>query len=66
MTPPQFDIIATLGNTSGMTATVLGEKTLITKGSLPGWWIVWLSAAGWNAPPTTATAAARCAADAVR
>jgi MarR family 2-MHQ and catechol resistance regulon transcriptional repressor len=36
LTPPQFDIIATLGNTSGMTATVLGEKTLITKGTLTG------------------------------
>lgn len=36
LTPPQFDIIATLGNTPGMTATVLGEKTLITKGTLTG------------------------------
>ncbi|MDP3126233.1 MAG: MarR family transcriptional regulator [Thiobacillus sp.] len=36
LTPPQFDIIATLGNTRGMTATVLGEKTLITKGTLTG------------------------------
>jgi DNA-binding MarR family transcriptional regulator len=36
LTPPQFDIIATLGNTSGMTATALGEKTLITKGTLTG------------------------------
>jgi DNA-binding MarR family transcriptional regulator len=36
LTPPQFDIIATLGNTSGMTATELGEKTLITKGTLTG------------------------------
>jgi len=36
LTPPQFDIIATLGNTNGMTATELGEKTLITKGTLTG------------------------------
>ena len=36
LTPPQFDIIATLGNTDGMTATELGEKTLITKGTLTG------------------------------
>jgi DNA-binding MarR family transcriptional regulator len=36
LTPPQFDVIATLGNTPGMTATELGEKTLITKGTLTG------------------------------
>jgi MarR family transcriptional regulator, 2-MHQ and catechol-resistance regulon repressor len=36
LTPPQFDIVATLGNTQGMTATELGEKTLITKGTLTG------------------------------
>ena len=36
LTPSQFDIIATLGNTAGMTATELGEKTLITKGTLTG------------------------------
>jgi DNA-binding MarR family transcriptional regulator len=36
LTPPQFDIVATLGNTTGMTASVLGEKTLITKGTLTG------------------------------
>ena len=36
LTPPQFDIVATLGNTRGMTATELGEKTLITKGTLTG------------------------------
>ena len=36
LTPSQFDIVATLGNTSGMTATELGEKTLITKGTLTG------------------------------
>lgn len=35
-TPPQFDIIATLGNTQGMTSRELGEKTLITKGTLTG------------------------------
>lgn len=32
----QFDILATLGNTSGMTCRELGERTFITKGSLTG------------------------------
>jgi MarR family 2-MHQ and catechol resistance regulon transcriptional repressor len=36
LTPAQFDIIVTLGNTAGMTAGELGEKTLITKGTLTG------------------------------
>jgi MarR family transcriptional regulator, 2-MHQ and catechol-resistance regulon repressor len=36
LTPPQFDIIATLGNTAGMSFRELGEKTLITKGTLTG------------------------------
>ena len=36
LTPPQFDVIATLGNTAGMTFRELGEKTLITKGTLTG------------------------------
>lgn len=36
LTPPQFDIIATLGNTPGMPLKELGEKTLITKGTLTG------------------------------
>lgn len=36
LTSPQFDIIATLGNTEGMTFKELGEKTLITKGTLTG------------------------------
>ena len=36
LTPSQFDIIATLGNTNGMTLSELGEKTLITKGTLTG------------------------------
>jgi DNA-binding MarR family transcriptional regulator len=36
LTPPQFDIIATLGNTEGMRCKELGEKTLNTKGSLTG------------------------------
>jgi DNA-binding MarR family transcriptional regulator len=35
-TPAQFDIIATLGNTPGMTFKELGEQTLITKGTLTG------------------------------
>ena len=36
LTPAQFDIIATLGNTAGMSYKELGEKTLITKGTLTG------------------------------
>jgi MarR family transcriptional regulator, 2-MHQ and catechol-resistance regulon repressor len=36
LTPSQFDIIATLGNTEGMTFKELGEQTLITKGTLTG------------------------------
>lgn len=36
LTPPQFDIIATLGNTEGMRFKALGEKTLCTKGTLTG------------------------------
>ena len=36
LTPPQFDVIATLGNTSGMSCKLLSEKTLITKGTLTG------------------------------
>lgn len=36
LTPAQFDIVATLGNTSGMSFKELGEKTLITKGTLTG------------------------------
>lgn len=36
LTPSQFDIIATLGNTEGMTFKQLGEMTLITKGTLTG------------------------------
>jgi DNA-binding MarR family transcriptional regulator len=36
LTHAQFDIIATLGNTPGMTYKELGERTLITKGTLTG------------------------------
>ncbi|MEB3357372.1 MAG: MarR family transcriptional regulator [Synechococcales bacterium] len=36
LTPAQFDVIATLGNTNGMSMGDLGEKTLITKGTLTG------------------------------
>ena len=36
LTESQFDIIATLGNTDGMSFKELGEKTLITKGTLTG------------------------------
>lgn len=36
LTDSQFDIIATLGNTTGMSCKELGEKTLITKGTLTG------------------------------
>ena len=36
LTHAQFDIIATLGNTPGMSYKELGSKTLITKGTLTG------------------------------
>ena len=36
LTSAQFDIIATLGNTDGMSCKELGEKTLITKGTMTG------------------------------
>jgi len=36
LTPAQFDIVATLGNTPGMSYKELGERTLITKGTLTG------------------------------
>ena len=36
LTPAQFDVIATLGNTSGMSMGEIGDKTLITKGTLTG------------------------------
>jgi DNA-binding MarR family transcriptional regulator len=36
LTPSQFDIVATLGNTAGMSFKELGVKTLITKGTLTG------------------------------
>lgn len=36
LTHAQFDIIATLGDTPGMTYKELGERTLITKGTLTG------------------------------
>ena len=36
LTESQFDVIATLGNTKGMTCKELGEHTLITKGTLTG------------------------------
>lgn len=36
LTHAQFDIIATLGNTDGMSYKELGDKTLITKGTMTG------------------------------
>lgn len=36
LTHAQFDIIATLGKTAGMSFKELGDKTLITKGTLTG------------------------------
>lgn len=36
LTPPQFDIIVTLGSTHGMTCKELSDRTLITKGTLTG------------------------------
>lgn len=36
LTSAQFDVIATLGNTQGLSMGEIGEKTLITKGTLTG------------------------------
>lgn len=36
LTPSQFDVVASLGNTSGLSMGELGDKTLITKGTLTG------------------------------
>lgn len=36
LTPPQFDILVTLGNTPGLSFKELGSRTLITKGTLTG------------------------------
>jgi DNA-binding MarR family transcriptional regulator len=36
LTVPQADVIFTLGNTEGLTCKDIGEKTLITKGTLTG------------------------------
>lgn len=36
LTPSQFDVIATLGGTEGMTCSELSEATLVTKGTLTG------------------------------
>ena len=36
VTSAQFDVIATLGNTPGMSCKELSERTLITKGTLTG------------------------------
>jgi len=36
LTPSQFDIVATLGNTEGLSFRELGARTLITKGTLTG------------------------------
>jgi DNA-binding MarR family transcriptional regulator len=36
LTPSQFDVIATLGDTDGMTCKELSQKTLVTKGTLTG------------------------------
>lgn len=36
LTPSQFDVLATLGDTDGMTCADLSEATLVTKGTLTG------------------------------
>lgn len=36
LTPSQFDVIATLGDTNGMTCSELSARTLVTKGTLTG------------------------------
>lgn len=36
LTPSQFDVMATLGDTNGMTCSELSAATLVTKGTLTG------------------------------
>lgn len=36
LTPSQFDVLVTLGDTHGMTCSELSEQTLVTKGTLTG------------------------------
>ncbi len=36
LTPSQFDVIVTLGDTEGMTCAELSDATLVTKGTLTG------------------------------
>lgn len=36
LTPSQFDVIATLGDTDGLTCSELSTRTLVTKGTLTG------------------------------
>lgn len=36
LTTPQFDVIATLGRTTGMTMGEVAERTLVTKGTMTG------------------------------
>src|ERR671937_761672 len=36
LTPSQFDVIATLGDSDGMTCSELSAATLVTKGTLTG------------------------------
>jgi MarR family transcriptional regulator, 2-MHQ and catechol-resistance regulon repressor len=36
LTPPQFGVLVTLGNTPGMSMGELAERTLVTKGTLTG------------------------------
>ncbi|QEL56638.1 MarR family winged helix-turn-helix transcriptional regulator [Chromobacterium paludis] len=36
LTPPQFDVVTTLGNNQGMNCKELSDHTLITKGTLTG------------------------------
>ncbi|OWY37945.1 MarR family transcriptional regulator [Xenophilus sp. AP218F] len=36
LTPPQFDVVTTLGNSQGMNCKELSDQTLITKGTLTG------------------------------
>ncbi len=36
LTPSQFDVIVTLGDTSGLTCSELSDRTLVTKGTLTG------------------------------
>ncbi|OIO54019.1 MAG: hypothetical protein AUJ55_12735 [Proteobacteria bacterium CG1_02_64_396] len=46
LTPPQFDVLAALGNTEGLPLSEIGKKTLVTAGNITGI-VDRLEAGGW-------------------